>query len=111
MYDGSHKKINHNIEQTNFYFNLLTNKNILLEVEVGPISGVEDGFGSEKGDYFKLEEAEKMYRFADFHLLALTIGNAHGNYSSLSGIKPKKLDLFKKIDSQIPLVLHGGTGR
>lgn len=111
MYDGSHYPIDHNIKQTNLYYNRASKNDCLLEVEVGPISGVEDGFGSEKGDYFKMCEAIEMNQNGKFDLLALTIGNAHGEYKTTSNIQPELLKNFQtSLPKPIPLVLHGGTG-
>ena len=111
MYDGSHYPIDDNIKQTNLYYNRASKNDCLLEVEVGPISGVEDGFGSEKGDYFKMCEALEMNQNGKFDLLALTIGNAHGEYKTTSSIQPELLNNFQtSLPNPIPLVLHGGTG-
>ena len=111
MYDGSNYSIEENIKNTNFYYNRASINDCLLEVEVGPIAGVEDGFGSENGDYFKMSEAMEMKEKGKFDLLALTIGNAHGEYRTTSNIQPELIKNFQSnIPKPIPLVLHGGTG-
>ena len=66
-----------------------------LEVEVS-ISGVEDGFGSEKGDYFKMCEAIEMNQNGKFDLLK-TIGNAHGEYKTTSNIQQELPRIFKLV--------------
>ena len=111
MYDGSNMDIKDNIESVIKYQSLASKHKVLIEVEVGPIKGVEEGFGSSFGSNFKIEDAIKLYNEAKFDLLALTIGNAHGVYHSLSEIKPFLLKEFQEcIPNYIPLVLHGGTG-
>jgi ketose-bisphosphate aldolase len=111
MYDGSNTSIENNIANTVNLYQLAHRNSVLLEVEVGPIKGVEDGYGSEEGGEFKLNEALKMYKEANFDMLALTIGNAHGEYSTVDNINTLLLKDFQDIlPEYIPLVLHGGTG-
>ena len=52
-----------------------------------------------------------MNQNGKFDLLALTIGNAHGEYKTTSNIQPELLKNFQtSLPKPIPLVLHGGTG-
>ena len=81
-----------------------------MEVEIGSIGGVEDGFGTGKSNYFEPKELLEFSRMAKFDLLALGIGNIHGEYKSLSSVRIDLLELSNNLIGKKPLVLHGGSG-
>lgn len=111
MFDGSHGSIEQNIKKTKEVMKMAHHQNILVEGEVGAISGVEDGFGVEAGDYADLDESLYYYNETKVDMLALAIGNAHGFYKSTRGIKIDMLsDFTYRVGKRVPLVLHGGTG-
>jgi len=109
MYDGSSELIDINIDNANKYYEY-ANKKTLIEVEIGSIGGQEDGFGSEELNYFKTSDLLRLTNQANFDLLALGIGNIHGEYKSLSVVKLEMLELSNKLIGKFPLVLHGATG-
>ena len=92
MYDGSDKNVSINAANTNKYYKYANHKT-LLEVEIGSIGGVEDGFGVDKSNYFEPKELLEFSRIAKFDLLALGIGNVHGKYKSLSAVRLDLLEL------------------
>lgn len=110
MFDGSSLPVNDNIRITNGIYEYASKKGCLLEAELGSISGVEDGFGSETGDYYSMDELTLFSENAKYDMLALAIGNAHGLYTSIENIKIEKLLVAKNILGNTPFVLHGGTG-
>lgn len=110
MYDGSSLPVEQNIINTNAIYEFASKNGSLLEAELGSISGVEDGFGSDMGDYYSITELDKFNAGANFDMLALAIGNAHGIYSSTEEIKVKKLLEARELIGQKLFVLHGGTG-
>jgi len=109
MYDGSHEPVEVNIENSNKIYNYASNKS-LLEVEIGSIGGMEDGFGTEKLNYFDDSDLIKFAENAKFDLLALGIGNVHGEYNNIAGVKIDLLQYSNKLIGKFPLVLHGSTG-
>ena len=108
MFDGSKKKLDVNISKTNTIKNLIKNKNTLLEAEIGPIFGEEDGISSAKK---KLSET-KLIQFikrANFDLLAIGAGNTHGlEYNNKVDISLYEAAIKQK--KNIKLVFHGGSG-
>jgi len=109
MYDGSHEHLNINIDNSNKIFKYANNKS-LLEVEIGSIGGVEDGFGCDNHNYYKDSDLINFAKNAKFDLLALGIGNLHGEYNDVKGVKIELLEHSNKLIGKFPLVLHGGTG-
>ena len=111
MYDGSASPLNINIRNSREIRQYASDMNCLVEGELGKISGVEDGFGDAGSSYAEVEEIKRYIDETGVDLLALGIGNAHGYYESLEGIR---LDILREAraqlgDSQL-FVLHGGTG-
>lgn len=110
MADYSHLSLEKNIEKMLAIKDLIGSKSIMIEGELGQISGVEDGHGVDVGSMVAPEDVVKFVTNAAVDLLAIGIGNAHGFYKSTNGIN---IDLLKEIHNLVPkqqLVLHGGTG-
>ncbi|WP_242158096.1 class II fructose-bisphosphate aldolase [Aestuariivivens sediminis] len=111
MYDGSAFDIDSNIKNTNIIMKHASKVGCLVEGELGKVSGVEDGFGDTGSSYAEIEEIEKYIKETNIHLMALGIGNAHGFYNNLNGLKTTILkEASKKLDDNQFYVLHGGTG-
>jgi len=107
MFDGSHFPISENVKRIRDIVALAHAHGVAVEGEVGSIGGEEDGY-----------EAEANYaRDADIAALAATgidciaigFGNVHGDYESKSHLR---WDIYEKgrAVSNLPLVLHGGSG-
>lgn len=109
MFDGSRLPLGENIRRTNEFYRICSRRGTLLEVEVGAIAGVEDGFGDARGGYFSIRELEVFCAEARFDLLAVAIGNAHGEYTTTKSIRIELLRDARQQAGIIPLVLHGGT--
>lgn len=111
MYDGSAFDIGTNIENSKIIVNYASKTNCLVEGELGKVSGVEDGFGDEGSSYAEISEIERYVKETKIDLMALGIGNAHGFYDNLEGLKT---DILKeasfRLDKNQLFVLHGGTG-
>lgn len=110
MFDGSHYPIDENIEKAKELVAICNEKGLSLEAEVGSIGGEEDGvIGS--GEVADPKECKQI---ADLGvtMLAAGIGNIHGKYpDNWAGLN---FDALAKIEGEVgsnmPLVLHGGTG-
>ncbi len=81
---------------------------IPVEAELGTVGGKEDGHGAQIL-YTDPEQAVDFYRRTGIDSFAVAIGTAHGFYKG----EPKlNFELLAKIRSltDVPLVLHGGSG-
>lgn len=109
MFDGSHYGIEENIEKTKEIIALAHSKGISVEAEVGAIGGEEDGVigGGEVADPNEC----KMIADLGVDMLAAGIGNIHGKYpANWKGLRFDVLANIQELTSEMPLVLHGGTG-
>jgi len=109
MFDGSHFAIDENIAKTKELVNLVNEKGLSIEAEVGSIGGEEDGVVG-KGECADPKECKAI---ADLGvtMLAAGIGNIHGKYpDNWEGLSFETLDAVQQLTGDMPLVLHGGTG-
>lgn len=109
MFDGSHYGIEENITKTKEIIALAHSKGISVEAEVGAIGGEEDGVigGGEVADPNEC----KMIADLGVDMLAAGIGNIHGKYpANWKGLRFDVLANIQELTSEMPLVLHGGTG-
>ncbi|MEZ9592951.1 class II fructose-bisphosphate aldolase [Vibrio breoganii] len=110
MGDFSHLPLKQNIKKMLEIKEIVGNRRVLIEGELGQVAGVEDGHGEEGGSYVDLSDVRTFVESTGIDLLAVGIGNAHGFYSSTDSID---IDLLRKVHESVPeqkLVLHGGTG-
>ncbi|ESQ34977.1 hypothetical protein EUTSA_v10006567mg [Eutrema salsugineum] len=114
MVDGSHLSFTENVSYTKYISELARSKDIMVEAELGRLSGTEDGLTVE--DYeAKLTNVDQAQEFMETGIdaLAVCIGNVHGKYPK-SGPN-LKLDLLKELHvisskKGVFLVLHGASG-
>ncbi|KAI3848331.1 hypothetical protein MKW98_005711 [Papaver atlanticum] len=115
MVDGSHLSFEENIAFTKHIGYLARSKMMLVEAELGRLSGTEDDLTVE--DYeAKLTDITQAGEFIDrtqIDALAVCIGNVHGIYPA-SGPN-LRLDLLKELhalcsEKGVILVLHGASG-
>lgn len=113
MLDASSSPFDENIRRSREVVDALKGRDITVEAELGHVGNgwVGSGEGSESGPDM-LTEPEKVAEFVErtkVDALAVSIGTAHGVY-----IKAPELDIdrLQKITavSDVPLVLHGGSG-
>ncbi|GAU16294.1 hypothetical protein TSUD_299260 [Trifolium subterraneum] len=115
MVDGSHLSFDENAAYTKFISLLAHSKDMLVEAELGRLSGTEDDLTVEEYEA-KLTDVNTAEKFIDetgIDALAVCIGNVHGKYPA-SGPN-LRLDLLKELHvlSQkkgVFLVLHGASG-
>jgi len=101
MIDGSNLGIEQNIEITQKAIWAVKHRDVLIEAEIGQITGT-NGVASFEDISFFLENVTP-------DLLAVAIGTAHGLYK---GTPVLNYELLKKVIeiTDIPIVIHGGTG-
>ncbi|KAG2385120.1 uncharacterized protein HKW66_Vig0122120 [Vigna angularis] len=115
MVDGSHLSFNENAAYTKFITLLAHSKNMLVEAELGRLSGTEDDLTVEEFEA-RLTDVNMASKFIDetgIDALAVCIGNVHGKYPA-SGPN-LRLDLLKELHALslkkgVYLVLHGASG-
>jgi ketose-bisphosphate aldolase len=123
MIDGSRLSLAHNISKTKEIVNLVHEFNVPVEAELGAVMGHEAGpippyeelFASAKG-FTSPNEAKLFVDETQVDWLSVAIGNIHGAISEARKEKKQEarlsiphLELINKT-TNIPLVLHGGTG-
>ena len=109
MFDGSHYRIDENIEKTKELVELAHKNGLSIEAEVGSIGGEEDGVTG-RGEVADAAEC-KMIADLGIDMLAAGIGNIHGRYpANWQGLDFEALEKIKMATEGMPLVLHGGTG-
>lgn len=109
MFDGSHLPLDENIAMTKRVMELAADYDADVEAEIGCVGGSEDGSEDIAINCTKLEDAVRFEAETGVDALAIAIGNAHGNYKSAPKLRFDILEEVEK-NTDLPLVLHGGTG-
>ncbi|PPR92473.1 hypothetical protein GOBAR_AA28198 [Gossypium barbadense] len=115
MVDGSHLPFKDNISYTKHISNLAHLRDMLVEAELGRLSGTEDDLTVKdyEAKLTDINQAEEFIVETGIDALAVCIGNVHGKYPA-SGPN-LKLDLLKdlyalSLKKRVFLVLHGASG-
>nr|ACL54805.1 unknown [Zea mays] len=115
MVDGSHLTLGDNILYTKSISSLAHAKGLLVEAELGRLSGSEDGMTVEEYEarFTDVAQPEEFIDETSIDALAVCIGNVHGKYPP-SGPN-LKFDLLKDLRALtlkkgVSLVLHGASG-
>ena len=113
MIDASHDPFEENIARTSAVVTKAHEKGIVVEAELGVLSGVEDDLSvdAENSLYTRPSEVEEFVRRTNCDSLAVAVGTSHGAYK-FSGGKGLQFDILRKIQEKLPgfpLVLHGGS--
>ena len=108
MYDGSHHPIDENIAVTKKVVEYAHARGVTVEAEIGTVGGNEDGIIGEI-IYADKGECVRLVQETNIDCLAPALGSVHGEY-----IGEPKLGFVEmeeiKLATNLPLVLHGGTG-
>ena len=108
MIDGSHHPIDENIKMTKEVVEYAHAKGVSVEAEVGTVGGNEDGvIGGIK--YADLNECVRLVKEAGVDCLAPALGSVHGPYKGEPVLGFVEMEAIKEA-TNMPLVLHGGTG-
>ena len=109
MFDSSTYPSEENIERTRQVVELAAKYKATVEAELGLVGGSEDGSTDHGIRCTDPDDAKVFCERTGIDALAVAIGNAHGNYP----VAPKlAFDVLEKIHekTEVPLVLHGGSG-
>jgi ketose-bisphosphate aldolase len=111
MIDGSHLPLNENINLTQKVIEVVNSVNVSVEAELGKIFGVEDDIAIAESDAFlvDIKDVKEFISHVSIDALAIAIGNAHGLYKGEPKLNLNLLSDINKL-TDIPLVLHGGSG-
>lgn len=109
MFDGSQYSFHENVRLTSEAVAAAQPFGAFVEGEIGRVGGNEDNSQDIVLSYTNPDEAERFAAVTGVEALAVAIGNAHGVYQKIPKLD---YDILEKIHQRtnIPLVLHGGTG-
>lgn len=109
MFDGSHLPLEENIRITKEVVAMAKPFGAAVEAEIGCVGGSEDGSEDIAMRCTDPKQAERFAAETGVDALAVAIGNAHGNYKDTPHLRFDILEAIRDC-TNIPLVLHGGTG-
>ena len=108
MIDGSHHPIAENIQMTKEVVEYAHSKGASVEAEVGTVGGNEDGvIGGIQ--YADKDECVRLVNETGVDALAPALGSVHGPYKGEPVLGFAEMLEIKEL-TNMPLVLHGGTG-
>lgn len=111
MVDASMYDLQENIAVTNEIVKLAESYDASVEAEVGAMGCVNGEQWTSETMYTKPEEAISFINATDVDCLAISFGTTHGDYPK--GYVPQfRFDIVRSIkeSTNLPLVLHGGSG-
>jgi fructose-bisphosphate aldolase class II len=105
MYDGSRKPLSQNIEETAKVAELAHAAGISCEGEIGFVgySGGEASAGTDP------EEAAVFARESGVDAMAISVGNVHLQQGHEGGLDEPRIRAIESV-TEVPLVIHGGSG-
>jgi fructose-bisphosphate aldolase class II len=112
MFDGSQLRYEENVSRTREIVDYAHARGVDVEAELGAVGGsaIESGGYSDiKSVFTDPEQALDFVKRTGVDALAISFGNAHGQYKG----KPRlDIDRVKKVAAivDIPLVMHGASG-
>lgn len=112
MYDGSMLPYEENLANTKKVCEVAHACGASVEAELGSIAAGEkshEGSAEDVQAYTDPDKAREFVEATGVDALAVSVGTVHGLYKGKPNIR---IDILEKIDknTQIPLVLHGGSG-
>ena len=109
MIDASAKPIEENIEITKKVVDYAHAKNVSVEAELGLVGGQEDDTIADGVMYADPAECKRLVDETNIDCLAPALGSVHGPYQGEPNLGFKEMEEISN-QSDLPLVLHGGTG-
>jgi fructose-bisphosphate aldolase class II len=110
LFDGSGLSFEENFRVTQEIVKFAEQYGASVEGEVVPVAGVEDGVGSEtEGELLPIEQELDFIKETGIYCYAPAIGTAHGFYKAAPTIRYDRMQQLVEA-TQMPMVLHGGTG-
>jgi len=109
MIDASHHPFEENIEITSKVVDYAHANGVSVEAELGTVGGQEDDVIAEGVIYADPQECQELVKRTGIDCLAPALGSVHGPYKGEPNLGFKEMEEIGKI-TEMPLVLHGGTG-
>ena len=109
MMDGSMNDLDKNIAVTKQVVDQAHALGVIVEGEIGHVGMAADSYNAKEDLYTKADAAEKFCRESGVDSLAVSIGNAHGEYKETPHLDIARLEEIHAA-TNVPLVLHGGSG-
>lgn len=113
MIDASHDDFETNIKRTKAVVEAAHKKNVVVEAELGILSGVEDDLDIDESHakYTNPAQAKEFIERTGCDSLAVAVGTSHGAYkfSGGNGLQFNVLDKIRQELPGFPLVLHGSS--
>ena len=108
MIDGSHHPLEENIAMVKQVVDYAHLRNVSVEAELGKVGGQEDDVIAETM-YADPAECIRMVKETGIDCLAPALGSVHGPYKGEPKLGFKEMLEIKEA-TNLPLVLHGGSG-
>lgn len=115
MIDASSKPYEENIELSKKVADYAHSKGVVVEAELGTLSGVEDdvNVADDAAKYTNPDQVEDFMKRTGVDSLAIAIGTSHGAFKFKPGQDPKlRLDILEEVVKRLPgfpIVLHGSS--
>lgn len=111
MIDGSHLPLEENIALTQKVVELAHLHGVSVEAELGRIGGQEDDLIVDEAEamYAIPAECEQLVKETNVDCFAPALGSVHGPYKGEPNLGFDRMEEVMEL-TDIPLVLHGGTG-
>ena len=110
LFDGSGLSYEENFQRTREIVKIAKQTGASVEGELVAVGGVEDGVGSDKeGALLPIEKEIEFIRETGIYCYAPPIGTAHGFYKAAPAIRYDRMQQLVEA-TQMPMVLHGGSG-
>lgn len=111
MIDGSRLSLEDNIAVTRQVVQIAQAAGASVEAELGAILGAEDNIAHDDSKPFlvRVQDVVDFTGAVQVDALAVGIGNAHGLYKGRPNLDFQRLQEVKDV-TNVPLVLHGGSG-
>lgn len=110
LFDGSGLSYAENYAKTVEVVELARRTGASVEGELVTVGGVEDGIGSdEEGELVPIDKEIEFIRQTGIYCYAPPIGTAHGFYKAAPTIRYERIRQLVEA-TQMPMVLHGGSG-
>ena len=113
MIDGSSLPFEENIKVTRQVVEYAHDHGVVVEGELGTLSGVEDDVKVADGDamYTDPNQVEEFVKSTGVDSLAIAIGTSHGAYK-FKGTPKLRFDILEEVGNRLPgfpIVLHGAS--
>ncbi len=111
MIDGSHFPLDENIALTKRVIDVAHTLGVSVEAELGRIGGQEDDLTVDDADaaYAIPAECARLVSKTGVDCFAPALGSVHGPYKGEPNLGFERMEEIRNL-TNLPLVLHGGTG-